>query len=163
MNGTINRKSRYSTMRAAIHKPTPNEAANARRTKTGAKIMFGGGTNSYQIINTTINAAEIRKSTKLVITLAAGMTRRGKYTFEIRFAFVTRLLPLSESAVEKNCHGSIPQKTRSGYLTPPDGILPSLPKTSVRTTIVRMGRISDQATPTTVCLYRTRMSRQARK
>src|SRR4029077_20989962 len=100
-----------------------------------------------------------KKSTKLVITLAAGITRRGKYTFDIRFEFATRLLPLSERAAEKNCQGSIPQNTSNGYRTPPDGMLPSFPKTIVRTTIVRTGRMSDQAMPTTVCLYRTRRSR----
>ena len=38
----------------------------------------------------------------------------------------------------------------------------SLPKTNVRTSIVNKGRISDQLTPTTVCLYRTSRSRQVK-
>src|SRR5438477_12003326 len=98
-------------------------------------------------------APDIIKSTKLVITLLAGTTTRGKYIFDIRFALLTRLLPLSKSAVEKNCHGSIPQNTSKGYGTPADGIFPNLPKTMVNTSIVRMGRIMDQTTPTAVCLY----------
>ena len=55
-------------------------------------------------------------------------------------------------AVEKNCQGSIPQKTSSGYGTPPEGIFPNFPKTNVRISMVRKGRITDQLTPTTVCL-----------
>jgi hypothetical protein len=101
---------------------------------------------------TTRNIADIRKSTQLVITLLTVITNRGKYTFEIIFALDTRLLPLSVIEVEKNCQGSIPQKTRRGYGRPLAGILPSFPKTTVRTTIVRNGRINDQLTPTTVCL-----------
>ena len=67
-------------------------------------------------------------------------------------AFETRLFPLSENAVAKNCHGNIPQKTRIGYGTPPDGIFASFPKMNVSTSIVRIGRIKAQATPMTVCL-----------
>src|ERR1700722_15667278 len=96
--------------------------------------------------------AEIKKSTKLVIPLLTTTTSRGKYTFEIRFEFIRRVPPLPVIAVEKNCQGSIPQKTSSGYGTPPDGILPSFPKTRVRITMVRKGGITDQPTPTTVCL-----------
>src|ERR1700690_687436 len=88
---------------------------------------------------------------------------RGKYTLEIKLELDTRLFPLSVIAVEKNCQGSMPQKTNSGYGAPPEGILPSFPKTTVSTTMVRRGRMSDQATPTKVCLYRTSRSRQARK
>src|SRR2546430_16642111 len=103
-------------------------------------------------IISAIKPAEITKSTRLVITLLAGTTNRGKYTLEIMLALVTRLLPLSASAVEKNCQGSRPQKTRMGYGTPSEGILAKRPKTTVRTTIVNNGRITPQATPTTVCL-----------
>src|SRR6476659_7113242 len=130
-------------MRAATHKPTLNDAIKAKITKSGKKMIFAEGRNWYQIIRPARSTAEITKSTKLVITLAAGMTSLGKYTLEIRFELVTRLLPLSVSAVAKNCHGSMPQKTRSGYRTPPAGILPNLPKTSVSITMVRTGRSMD--------------------
>jgi hypothetical protein len=71
---------------------------------------------------------------------------------EIKLEFATRLFPDSARAVEKNCHGRSPHSTNNGYGTPPAGIFPNLPKTSVRISIVRKGRIKDHATPTTVCL-----------
>src|SRR5215472_13621824 len=104
----MKRKSRYSTIKAETHKPIPKEAANASSTNKGRNATFTGGTKRYQTISTARNIAEIRKSTKLVITLLAGTTRRGKYTFEIRLELATRLLPLSERAVAKNCQGRIP-------------------------------------------------------
>src|ERR1700723_3296717 len=152
MNGTMKRKSRYSTIKAAIHKPTPNEAPNASSTKSGRNNKATGGTKRYQIIRTKRKTPEIRKSTELAITLLTTITSRGKYTLEIRFEFTTRLFPLSDIAVEKNCHGSMPQKTSRGYGTPPEGILPNFPKTTVSTIMVKSGRTSDQATPTKVCL-----------
>ena len=105
----------------------------------------------------------MRKSTKLVMTLLTVIMSRGKYTLEIRLEFVTRLFPLSAIAVEKNCQGNMPQRTRRGYGTPPEGILPSFPKTTVSTIMVKRGRMSDHPTPTKVCLYRTSRSRHARK
>src|ERR1039457_3880109 len=96
--------------------------------------------------------AEIKKSTRLVMTLLTVMTSRGKYTLEIMFECITRLFPLSAIALEKNCQGNIPQNTSNGYGTFPAGSLPSLPKTTVSTIMVKSGRTSDQLTPTTVCL-----------
>src|SRR5436190_932866 len=103
----MKRKSRYWTMRAATHNPTPNEAAKASKTKAGKKATWAAGRKRYQPINRTKKTAEMRKSTKLVMTLLAGMTSRGKYTFEIKLELLTRLLPLSDNAVEKNCHGNM--------------------------------------------------------
>ncbi len=48
------------------------------------------------------------------MTELAGIVIRGKYTFEISDELVIRLLLLSEIAVAKNCHGSMPQNTRIG-------------------------------------------------
>src|ERR1700761_1153351 len=93
------------------------------------------------------NAAEIKNSTKLVITVLTITMRRGKYILDIRFPLDTRLSPLSDMAFEKKVQGSIPQRTSSGYGTPPDGIFPNFPKTNVSTSIVSSGRISDQPTP----------------
>src|SRR6185437_15711253 len=111
MKGTIYRKSRYSTVSAASHKPIPSEAPKTSTTRIGRKHILIAGIRWYQASNATKKTAEIRKSTKLVITLLTTTTSRGKYTFEIRFEFNRRLPPLSVIAVEKNCHGSIPQKT----------------------------------------------------
>src|SRR5580658_1406518 len=115
MNGTTKRKSRYSTMRAAIHKLTPSEAPKASSTKSGRRNTGAGGGRRYQIIRATRKVPEIRKSTKLVMMLLTTMMSRGKYTLEIKLVFDTRLFPLTDIAVEKNCQGSMPQKTSSGY------------------------------------------------
>src|ERR1017187_55147 len=90
MNGTMKRKSRYSTIRAAIHKPTPSEAPNAKSRKSGRNNTAAGGAKLYQIIKTTRKTPEIRKSTELVMRLLTIMTSRGKYTLEIKLEFITR-------------------------------------------------------------------------
>ena len=59
----------------------------------------------------------------------------------------------SPRIVENRNHGSMPAKTMIGYGAVPSlGRLASRPKTIVKTTIVRNGRITAQATPITVCL-----------
>jgi hypothetical protein len=59
-----------------------------------------------------------------------------------------RLLDASLSPVAKNVHGSIPAKTMSGYgAVPSGGSLAMRPKTTVKTTIVRSGRITAQGHP----------------
>src|SRR5690606_12689006 len=144
----MNRKSRYFTIRAAIHSPTENDAANAKMMKTGRKRILIGGTNLYHPIRTINSNPQIKKSTRLTITLLVGTMSRGKYTLEIRLVLLTRLCPLSANAVAKNCHGNIAQKTNNGYGTPPEGIFANLEKTIVRTPTVSTGRITDQDTPT---------------
>ena len=57
---------------------------------------------------------DMRKSTKLTITELVGMTRRGKYTFEMRLALPIKLLLDSEKAFAKNCQGSMAAKTSMG-------------------------------------------------
>ena len=87
------------------------------------------------------------------------MINLGKYTFEIKLAFVIKLLLLSVNAFEKNYHGNNPAKTKIEY-----GAelffdkLAILPNTKVNTNIVKRGLITLQATPITVCLYLTLMS-----
>src|SRR6476660_613996 len=79
------------------------------------------------------------------------------------FELLISELLASLKEVEKNCHGSMAAYTRIGYGTPPDGSFANRPKTIVNTSIVRNGRITLQASPITVCLYLTKISRQARK
>src|SRR5256885_14769730 len=95
---------------------------------------------------------EIAKSTKETMTELAGTIIRGKYTFEIKFAFVTSELLPSAREVANNCHGSIAAKTITGYGTPSLGSLAILPKMKTKTTMVRNGRSTAQRTPITVCL-----------
>ena len=60
------------------------------------------------------------------------------------------------SALEKKVHGSMPANTISAYGAWPSlGSLASLPNTTVKTTIVRNGRTTAQATPRAACLYST--------
>lgn len=103
---------------------------------------------------------EMRKSTKLVIMELAGMIMRGKYTLEIKLVFPIRLLLLSVSELAKNCHGNNPAKTRIEYgAVPSVGNFAIRPKIAVNTIIVNKGRIILHATPITVYLYRTLISR----
>src|SRR5258708_914244 len=102
---------------------------------------------------TTRIAKEIRKSTKLVITEPAGIIRRGKYTLETRFAFWIRLLLDSVIEVEKNCQGSIAAYTSTLYgAAPTEGNFAILLNTTVKTTMVNIGRTNAHAMPMTVCL-----------
>ena len=48
---------------------------------------------------------------KLVMTELAGMIRRGKYILVMSFWLPIKLLLLSVSALEKNCHGNKPANT----------------------------------------------------
>src|SRR5674476_717821 len=113
-NGTMMRKSRYLTLSAEIHNPAPIAEANATKINNGKVSMRRLGANPYQIISPTRIIPEIRKSTKLTITALAGITRRGKYSFEIIPALLIRLSPAPLNALEKNCHGSSAAKTRIG-------------------------------------------------
>jgi hypothetical protein len=101
-------------MRAAIHIPTPSEAPNMSNTKAGKKIIVIAGVTWNQIIRAKSKTVDIKKSTKPEITLLIGTMILGKYTFEIRLVLATKLFPLSAIEAEKNCQGSIPQRTRSG-------------------------------------------------
>src|SRR5258706_2944591 len=69
---------------------------------------------------------------------------------------------VSANAVEKNCHGSSAVNVNTAYGTPSDGSFAIRPKTTVKMTIVKNGRMNAHKTPIEVCLYRTTMSRQAR-
>ena len=62
-----------------------------------------------------------------------------------------RLLLASESAVEKNCHGSSAANTRSGY-GDGRGQPGDLAKMTVKMIIVSNGRSNAHATPMAVCL-----------
>src|ERR1051325_1893044 len=101
--GTTWRKSRYRTFSAESQSPAPNAAPNASPINTGKAKIRQSGQNRFQSINIASKQSVIRKSAKLVMTDPAGITSRGKYTFEIRFALPIRLLLDSVRAVAKNC------------------------------------------------------------
>jgi hypothetical protein len=60
------------------HSPTPKLAKNAIMINKGRKKRLIDGTVLYTKRRTNIIPSEIRKSTRLVITEAAGMIIRGK-------------------------------------------------------------------------------------
>ena len=93
-------------------------------------------------------AKEIKKSTRLVTTVLAGMINLGKYTLVIRLALLIRLLLLSERELAKNCQGNRAAYTMIAYgALPSVGNLAKLPKITVKTIMVRTGRINAQAIP----------------
>src|SRR5262245_19078957 len=119
----------------------------------GSAITRQSGTTLYQIMTTAIMPTVMRKSTKLVMTELAGMTRRGKYTFEIRWALPIRLELASLSPVANNCHGNMPTRTSRKYGAPDGaGRRATLLNTSVSTTVVKNGLMKAHATPIAVCL-----------
>src|SRR6516162_263475 len=147
----IKRTSRYFTFSAVSQRPGPKPASIASTTKPGSRTICQPGKNRYQIISATIITKLMVKSTEATPTAASGTIRRGKYTLLIRLALPTMLLEVSASALEKKVHGNMPAKTMIAYgAVPAEGKLASLPKMTVKTTIVRKGRITAQAAPMTV-------------
>ncbi len=78
MNGTMKRKSRYSTFNAHNHNPAPMAAPKASAMNSGRDRIRQSGQYLYQAIIATKIEKEIRRSTKPVMTEAAGTMRRGK-------------------------------------------------------------------------------------
>src|SRR5262249_54888773 len=117
----------------------------------------------YPTINARRTPKARAKSTMPDRTEASGTTRRGKYTFFKRLALPTRLFDAWVSAFAKNVHGTRAANAKIGYGTPSEGIFARWPKKTANTIIVKPGWMMAQAAPSTVCLYRTWMSRQTRK
>jgi hypothetical protein len=72
-----------------------------------SKIALVGVTPSTAA-NKSRTRKPIARSTRPGRTLASGMIRRGKYTFEIRLALPTRLPLAAVTAFVKYIHGSSP-------------------------------------------------------
>jgi hypothetical protein len=68
----------------------------------------------YHAIKPASSTRDIRRSTRPIASVLTGTIRRGKYTFEMMFAFWTRLPLPSMSAVAKKYQGSIAAKTSTG-------------------------------------------------
>ena len=68
---------------------------------------------------------EIIKSTKLTITVLAGIIIRGKYILVSMLEFPISELLESPKEVEKNCQGSRAAYTKIAYGTPLEGNLAS--------------------------------------
>ena len=91
------------------------------------------------------------------------MISLGKNTFVTRFWLPTTLWPADPIALAKNVQGNRPAKTNNGYGTSVFGADAIRPKNRLKTTIIASGWRTAQATPSTVCLYRTLTSRHVRK
>jgi hypothetical protein len=109
-----------------------------------------------------ISKNDIRKSVNTTASIVIGKTILGKYTFVSNPAFPVRQLAQSESRFENRYHGSIPANTINPYGKFAESMFASEPKITVKTTMVRNGLITTQATPISVCLYLTMRSRLAR-
>src|SRR5688572_32641203 len=77
-NGTTCLKSWYLTFRDVSQSPTPKLARNAKIINTGRNIRLTDGTVRNHSIKTNIKHNDIKKSTRLVMTDAAGMIILGK-------------------------------------------------------------------------------------
>jgi len=161
IKGMIYLKSRYLTFTAVRYKPIPNAQVKANKINRGKNIICQEGMKPYQANNKSMMQNDIPRSTKLVITELAGMIILGKYTLVIKLELPTKLPLASLKALLKNCQGSIPANTIRAYGAAPG--LPSLAtllNNTVKIMVVSTGLITLQATPNTVCLYLTLISRQ---
>jgi hypothetical protein len=106
---------------------------------------------------------EIKKSIRQTITVLAGTISRGKYTFVNRFELATNELLDSVNEDAKNCQGKVAAHTSKIRGTPSGTFESNNQPMNHITAIVNKGRITLHNTPIAVCLYRTNISRQARK
>src|SRR5579884_3991110 len=158
----IYRTSRYSTLSAENHNPTPRHATVAsNRNKGSHKMVACTPTPSYTQNRHSKTKARM-KSTKPENMDEIGISSRGKYTLPMRFALPTRLLEDSVIPLAKNIQGTSAVRLNTEYGTPSEGIFARRPKNSVKISIVNNGCISAHPAPIAVCLYRTLISRQVR-
>ena len=146
-----------------MYKPVPIDVINANNKNKGRKSILTSGINLQKIIITTNITKEIKKSIRQTITVLVGTIRRGKYPFVSKLEFAIKELLASPNEEEKNCQGKVAAatKTRRGI---PSGMLDlNNQPINVITTIVSKGLITLHKIPIVVCLYLTKISRQAKK
>src|SRR5262245_17034099 len=73
-----------------------------------------------------------------------------------------KLVPARLAAPENRPKITSPENANSRYGVPPDGSRAKTPKTTAKISAGRSGWSTTQATPSAVCLYRTRTSRPSR-
>ena len=91
IKGIMYLKSRYFTLSAVIKSPKPIDVIKANSKNNGRYKICQLGVNWYQTIKPINIINDIKKSTKLTIIELAGIISLGKYTFEIKLEFVTKL------------------------------------------------------------------------
>src|SRR5262249_46975134 len=112
-NGMAYLTSRYSTLSADSHKPTPSPAPSAIRKKSGIHTRCLPGTTPSISMTTISMARDKMKSMIPATTAEIGTVRRRKYTVVTRFAFDTRLLAAAESPFEKNVQITSPDNLKT--------------------------------------------------
>ncbi len=112
----------------------------------------------------TINITnEIKKSIKQTITVLTGTIKRGKYTLVSKFEFATSDPLASLKEDEKNCQGKVAAQTNRILGTPSGSLDSNNQPINHITNMVNKGLITLHKIPIVVCLYLTRISRQAKK
>src|SRR4051794_18009798 len=86
-NGSTCRTSRYLTLSAASHVPTPNATSAAAAIHSGTSSTCGPGATLYTTRTTAASASEMARSRSPGTTAAAGDRMRGKYTRVTRCGF----------------------------------------------------------------------------
>ena len=120
--------------------------------------------NLYTSIKTHNSTKDIKKSTALTKTAEVGSISRGKYILLTMCSARTIDSALLCMECEKYCQGSSAENTIIGYGAVPSlGSLATRPNITVKIIMLNSGRITLHATPITVCLYLTRISRHAIK
>src|SRR4051812_39763812 len=105
INGTMKRKSRYFTVSAVSHNPVPNAVVTVSTIKNGTKTMRQSGMNCHQMHIPASSTRTTIKSMSDTAMVESGTINRGKYTFEIKCVFATKLPLALEKAAENSCHG----------------------------------------------------------
>jgi len=88
---------------------------------------------------------------------------RGKYTFVSKFELLIKELLVSLNEVEKNCQGSVAAQTNKIRGTPSGTFDSNNQPMNHITNIVNAGLSTLHKIPMAVCLYLTKISRQAKK
>lgn len=105
----------------------------------------------------------MKKSMRHTITVLAGTISRGKYTFVNKLEFAINELLVSLKEVEKNCQGNVAAQTSNMRGTPSGTFEPNNQPMNHITAMVNAGLNTLHNIPIAVCLYRTRISRHAKK
>ncbi len=158
------RKSRYFTFMAVSTNSDQRLARSPRIAKKGMQQIANREETDRRSLKPTTKANPMRKSMHDTITEAVGTTILGKYYLANEIRVCHQTVARFASATRKKGSKEACRRVQARHKEPhhPKEVFAILPKTIVKTTIVKKGRISAQATPKTVCFVATLTSRQAK-
>src|SRR6266849_7972127 len=135
-------------------------AVNSTSTATtsGSSRSDQPGTTWYHHIRPASTSADTAKSTSETSTAEKGKISRGKYTFVTRLGLLVRDVTENRSADEKKFHATRPQKAYTGYGRP-TSITATRVKITEKIRGFTRGMKIAHPNPMTVCLYRSKRSR----